>query len=42
MSSGMNPVSVAYCVTLGKLAKFWDPIASFVKYDDSMRLNEVV
>lgn len=50
MSSGMNPVSVAYCVTLGKLVKFWDPIASFVKYNDNsqlkglfvLRLNDVV
>lgn len=39
MSSGMNPVSVAYCVTLGKLVKFWDPISSFVKYNDSSQLN---
>lgn len=50
MSSGMNPVSVAYCVTLGKLVKFWDPIASFIKYNDNsqlkglfvLRLNDVV
>ena len=35
----MNPVCVGYCVTLGNLAKFWDPISSFVKYNDSSQLN---
>ena len=35
MRSDMNPVCVGYCVTLGNLAKFWDPISSFVKYDSS-------
>ena len=39
MRSDMNPVCVGYCVTLGNLAKFWDPISSFVKYNDSSQLN---